>query len=329
MHTERSVRSEQRNLFLLIYLPAQSLPLDSVYLSDQGIPVLISHTKKSTLELMKHNDVAAVLTIHHQQNDHAVQFLRFIMQQYPSIQRILLSTMVDKDLVEKAINKAHINYFLALPVNNEDLHTVVSKSFSRYLTISSPFKKINELMEFIAKFRKEAQTDTLTKLLNRRAFKSILGRALELFQTNRVQLSLVMLDLDHFKILNDTYGHMGGDKVLHTFGEILRRNTRSDDSAFRYGGEEFAIITQMDSTEKVKMFIERILHETRETVVQYNEQKIRFTCSGGIATMEMNMTRSDLIGRADAALYAAKNQGRDRVLIYDPVMSARDNEKTE
>ena len=329
MNPGRFDLNEQRKLFLLIYLPAPSPNLDSDYLSTQGIPILVSQNKKNTLELMKKNEVAAVLTIHQQHNNHAVQFLRYIMQQYPTTQRILLSTILDKDLMEKAINKAHINYFLSLPVKKDELYTVVSKSFKRYVTISSPFRKINELMEFIKKFRKEAQTDALTQLFNRRAFKSILGRALELFQTNRIPFSLIMLDLDHFKILNDTYGHMAGDKVLRTFGEILRRNTRSDDSAFRYGGEEFTIITQMESLEKIKMFIERILHETMETVVQYNGQQIHFTFSGGIAAMEVNLTRTDLIKRADAALYAAKDQGRNRILIFEPEMLVKNSEKSK
>jgi diguanylate cyclase (GGDEF)-like protein len=122
---------------------------------------------------------------------------------------------------------------------------------------------------------------------------------------------------------------MAGDKVLRTFGEILRRNTRSDDSAFRYGGEEFAIITQMESLDKIKMFIERILHETRETVVQYDGQQIHFMFSGGIAAMEVNLTRTELIKRADAALYAAKDQGRNRILIFEPVMLVKNSEKSK
>jgi diguanylate cyclase (GGDEF)-like protein len=315
------VPGEQRKLFLLIYNPTPAaLQLDTGYLSAQGIQLLFAETKKETLEAMKKNEVAAVLTMHQPHNNHAVLFLRYIMQQYPTTQRILIAEVLDKEMIALAVNKAHINYLLFLPVEKEELHTLITKSFKRYLALSHPFRKINELMEYVHKFRKEAQTDTLTQLLNRRSFMSILKRAVELYQSHHISFSLVMLDLDHFKILNDTYGHMAGDRVLRQFSEILRRNTRSEDSVFRYGGEEFAIITQMDSAEKIKVFIERILNETRETSIPYDKQQIKFTFSGGIATVQPDITRSGLIKRADATLYAAKRQGRNRILIFEPAM---------
>jgi len=269
---------------------------------------------------MKKNEVAAVLTVQNPPDNKTIFFLRIIMQQYPLIQRILLSTMLEKDSMEMAINKAHINYFLLLPVTNELLVEVIEKSFKRYANISRPYEKINVLNEYVGKFRQEAQTDTLTQLLNRRAFMGVLNEALKLFQTKHIPCSLIMLDLDHFKLLNDRYGHMAGDKVLRVFSEIVRRNIRSEDSAFRYGGEEFALITPMDSMDKIKIFIERILHETRATTVVYDRQKIHFTFSGGIAGIEKRMTRAKLIRHADAALYAAKKQGRNRIVIFKPAM---------
>ncbi len=294
--------------------------LNIEYLTAQGIRLLFAEDMKTALAIMKKNVVSTVLTVHQQAHEYDGSFFRYIMGQYPSTQRILLSPVVDKELMEKAINKTHINYFLHLPVPFEDLGTIIKKSFKRYDTLASPYKKINELKEYVLKFRHEAQTDTLTHLLNRRAFMSIINQALKLFQSNRDPFSLVMLDLDHFKQLNDQYGHQAGDKVLSIFGELIHRNTRSEDSAFRYGGEEFAIITQMASVENVKSFVERILNETRETIIHYEKQQIRFTFSAGIAGMEKYVTRRELIQRADAALYAAKRQGRNRILIFDQAM---------
>ena len=269
---------------------------------------------------MKRNAIAAVLTVHHPPYAYEESFFRYIMQQHPSIQRILLSSVLDKDLIQKAINKTHINYFLLLPTLKEQICIIIKKSFRRFETISTPYKRINALEKYVLKFSQQAQTDTLTQLLNHRAFMSILGQALKLFQNKHTPFSLIMLDLDNFKQLNDQYGHMAGDKVLRTLGELIRRNTRSEDSAFRYGGEEFTIITQMDSVDKIKTFIERILQETRETVVVYEKQKIRFTFSGGIAAMEKNITRRELIQRSDAALYTAKKKGRNQILVFEPEM---------
>jgi diguanylate cyclase (GGDEF)-like protein len=294
--------------------------LETSDLTARGISWLYTENKKTTLELMKKNEIASVLTIQKPPDNKTVFFLRIIMQQYPTTQRILLSTGLDKDSMELAINKAHINYFLLLPVTKEVLAEVIDKSFKRYKNISSPYEKINELKEYVSKFRQQAETDTLTQLLNRRTFMRVVDLALELYQIKHIPFSLIMLDLDHFKQLNDKYGHMAGDKVLRTFGEILRRNTRSEDSAFRYGGDEFAIITQMDSMDNIKIFIERILKEIRETTILYDKQQIHFTFSAGIAGIAKRVSRSELIKRADAALYAAKMQGRDRILVFEPTM---------
>jgi diguanylate cyclase (GGDEF)-like protein len=317
----RPALGERRKFFLLIYhLQPETVLLDTGYMAGQDIRLLYADDMKTALNLMKKREIATVLTVHQPPYQYEDSFFRYIMQQHPMIQRILLSTVVDRELMEKAINKTHINYFLQLPVPKEEICAIIKKSFKRFDTISTPYKRINALQEYVRKFRQQAETDTLTQLLNRRAFMSILGQALKLFQNKHTPFSLIMLDLDNFKQLNDHYGHMAGDKVLRTLGELIRRHTRSEDSAFRYGGEEFAIITQMDSADKIKIFVERILHEIREIVIVYEKQQLRFTFSGGIAPMEKKITRRELIQRADAALYAAKRQGRNRILVFEPHM---------
>ena len=313
--------NERRKFFLLLYNPqSATVDLNIDYLTAQGINLLFAGDMKTALELIKKNEVATVLTLHQPPNEFDGSFFRYIMGQRPMTQRILLSTVIDKQIIEKAINKTHINYFLMLPAAKEELCLIIKKSFKRYQDISSPYRRISALEEYVMKVRQEAQTDTLTQLLNRRAFMRIISQALKLYQSNRTPFSLVMLDLDHFKQLNDQYGHMAGDRVLRTFGELIHRNTRSEDSAFRYGGEEFAIITQMASVENVKSFVERILNETRETIILYEKQQIRFTFSAGIAGIEKYVTRRELIQRADTALYAAKRQGRNRIMVFDRAM---------
>lgn len=305
----------------MLYNPqSATVELHIDYLAAQGIGLLFAGDMKTAMELIKKNEVATVLTLHQPPHEFDGSFFRYIMGQRPMTQRILLSTVIDKQILEKAINKTHINYFLLLPAAEEELCLIIKKSFKRYQDISTPYRRISALEEYVMKVRQEAQTDTLTQLLNRRAFMRIISQALKLFQNNRTPFSLVMLDLDHFKQLNDQYGHLAGDRVLRTFGELIHRNTRSEDSAFRYGGEEFAIITQMTAVENVNSFVERILNETRETIILYEKQQIRFTFSAGIAGMEKYLTRRELIQRADTALYAAKRQGRNRILVFKPAM---------
>jgi diguanylate cyclase (GGDEF)-like protein len=305
----------------LLYNPqSATVDLNLDYLAAQGISLLFAGDMKTAMELIKKNEVATVLALHQPPHEFDGSFFRYIMGQRPMTQRILLSTVIDKQIIEMAVNKTHINYFLLLPAAKEELSLIIKKSFKRYQDISTPYRRISELEEYVLKVRQEAQTDTLTQLLNRRAFIRIISQALKLFQSNRTPFSLVMLDLDHFKLLNDQYGHMAGDRVLRTFGELIHRNTRSEDSAFRYGGEEFAIITQLAAAENVKSFMERLLNETRETIILYEKQQICFTFSAGIAAIEKYVTRRELIQRADAALYAAKRQGRNRILVFEPAM---------
>jgi diguanylate cyclase (GGDEF)-like protein len=129
------------------------------------------------------------------------------------------------------------------------------------------------------------------------------------------------LDLDDFKKLNDTYGHQAGDEVLKNFGRILQENMRQEDSAFRYGGEEFAIIASGDKEKNIKLFIDRIRKQVKEEIITFEDNKISFTFSAGISCVQKNFSKNDLINAADQALYHAKKHGKDRVIVYQEIES--------
>ena len=129
-----------------------------------------------------------------------------------------------------------------------------------------------------------------------------------------------LIDIDHFKAINDTYGHAAGDEVLREFSNILKRNVRIEDSVFRYGGEEFAMVAHGDTIEDIQLFVERILSEVRNTRVVYEDKEISFAFSAGIERVHPKITKSELIKRADAALYFAKNNGRNQVVCFNDEM---------
>ncbi len=163
-----------------------------------------------------------------------------------------------------------------------------------------------------------ATTDGLTGLMNRRAFDGRLAEALANAGRHREPLALVMLDLDHFKRINDTFGHAAGDRVLLYFARALRRTLRVGDQPFRYGGEEFAVLLPRCDAEGALRVAERVQRDLRErplSLVEGTPHVVRF--SAGIAAAEAaNGFRVDtLVARADAALYAAKERGRDRVVV--------------
>lgn len=168
-----------------------------------------------------------------------------------------------------------------------------------------------------AKLRDQAIRDPLTGLFNRRYLDETLARELSEAERGNYPVSFVMVDIDHFKRVNDTYGHKAGDLVLQALAEQLRDHSRVGDIACRYGGEEFLLVLPHASTEMARQRAEewRVLFEALR--VRYGEQEIGATLSLGVATYPAHgNTGAAVIARADEALYAAKKGGRNRIEVY-------------
>ena len=164
--------------------------------------------------------------------------------------------------------------------------------------------------------RTKAQTDPLTGALNRRAFMSRGGRIVQRHQHARAPLSLLFLDLDHFKSLNDRFGHSGGDDVLVTFVGLVNANIRPTDFLFRIGGEEFCCLLPHTGTEHAVLVAERIRRQFETTMMNVAGTPVKATVSIGIASTEtFGYDVDTLTRRADTAVYAAKRQGRNRVVV--------------
>ncbi len=161
-----------------------------------------------------------------------------------------------------------------------------------------------------------ALTDQLTGLPNRRAGMDILGQAWSAASRSQQALSVMMIDIDLFKGINDTHGHAVGDRVLAEVSQLLRVSARKDDHVIRLGGEEFLVICQNSDLRATLQAAERLRLKIGETPVQVGERAIRTSISIGIASREPAMaTEDNLIASADQALYAAKRGGRDRVCV--------------
>ena len=164
--------------------------------------------------------------------------------------------------------------------------------------------------------RQRAQTDPLTGALNRRAFMTRGSRLLMRHQHDKTQLCLMFLDLDHFKSLNDRFGHAGGDDVLMKFVNVVHENIRPTDFLFRFGGEEFCCLLPHTTTDQAHRVAERIRHRFEMTTVDVAGAPVKATVSLGIASTEtFGYDLDTLIRRADMAVYAAKRAGRNRVVV--------------
>lgn len=169
-----------------------------------------------------------------------------------------------------------------------------------------------------------ATTDPLTGVYNRRTFKELAEPHLSRSRRSRVPLSLLMLDLDHFKRVNDTYGHLAGDEVLKAFADLVRGCLRKEDLLARYGGEEFVVLLPGSSQAAATALAERIRDQVAANPLGGTDHRVRVTVSVGVASEAGDTLPSleSMLGRADEALYRAKADGRNRVVTVDMPLAA-------
>ena len=165
----------------------------------------------------------------------------------------------------------------------------------------------------------ESITDALTGLKNRRYFDQRMSEEVALSLRHKLPLSLMLLDVDHFKKINDTYGHQIGDEVLSSLAKLISGMVRDSDIVARYGGEEIAIITPRTSKEEAALLAERLrdlIEKTTVAMVGTTQEVVQVTVSLGICSLSAVITDKDaLLEESDQALYLAKKYGRNRVVV--------------
>jgi len=162
-----------------------------------------------------------------------------------------------------------------------------------------------------------SQTDGLTQLFNRTHWETCLKAEYKRWTRSQHASSLVMIDIDHFKKINDTYGHTVGDEVIRHISKLIRHHVRETDVCGRYGGEEFAILLADTPLKNAYVFAERLRREISEAVVKYNDIDIAYTISIGISEVEASIKNHEAwIECADLALYRSKETGRNKVSMH-------------
>jgi diguanylate cyclase (GGDEF)-like protein len=170
-----------------------------------------------------------------------------------------------------------------------------------------------------------SRTDRLTELNNRGYWEECLAAEFRRVRRTGRPCSLVMFDIDHFKRVNDTYGHPAGDEVIRQTARILRETMRKTDVAGRYGGEEFTVLLIDTQGPDALVFAERLRSAVAETPVAFEGQTIAYTISLGVAGLDQALgSHGQWLEAADAALYVSKRGGRNRVTLHGPPGPARD-----
>ncbi|MEO1094382.1 MAG: diguanylate cyclase [Cyanobacteria bacterium J06638_28] len=195
------------------------------------------------------------------------------------------------------------------------LNRLVQAHIRTAIRRAQAYQEVSQTNDFLSAI---ALVDQLTQLGNRRAFDWELPRQIQAARMQGNPLSLLVLDIDHFKQVNDKYGHLVGDQVLHMFAERLRHHMRFYETPFRYGGEEFVVILQNTSLKEAKKTGERLRRLIDDTPFVIDScLDLSITISVGIAVLEDTDSEQgrELIGRADTNLLTAKSTGRNRVIV--------------
>lgn len=251
-----------------------------------------------------------------------VEFLEKTLALMPNAKRIILSGFTDADAIIASINQARIHEFLLKPVERNRLRLTVQRALEAH-ELEERTKRLNaeleakvvertrELEAAMAKLEAMATTDQLTGAFNRRKFEEIIDREVQSVRRYGQPLSLVIFDIDHFKKVNDKYGHLAGDDVLKQMVNIVAINIRPMDCLIRWGGEEFlVVIPQTDLAGSVAL--------SEKIRVKIEEHNFPFagklTISAGITQYQPDEKPDQCVFRADRALYEAKRHGRNQVM---------------
>ncbi|MBE0497770.1 MAG: GGDEF domain-containing protein [Campylobacterales bacterium] len=195
----------------------------------------------------------------------------------------------------------------------------IMNSFSTiHAQLESQMQNANEtikaLHQQVSILEKTSHLDPLTHALNRRALDSYLGKVCSA-PNKSIDTHIMLIDIDNFKLVNDNYGHLAGDRVLVFLAKLISNSLREGDKLFRYGGEEFLIILSRSNTIACTKVAERILQGVRSNTLFYKEHEIKITLSIGTASLEETDTFDSFIDRADKALYKAKANGKDQLVV--------------
>lgn len=238
------------------------------------------------------------------------QYAQDLLLQIFKTTELIIMPLKAKDKVKGLI--VADNIYTQKPITDEDMRMFMMLANQAGLAIEN-----SQLYEVIMQ---KSQTDPITELWNHGYFQIQLSQEIEKAQANNNPISLIMLDIDNFKNLNDTYGHQNGDIVLKEFADILKQCSRENDYVCRYGGEEFSIILPQTNKDQAGQIAERI----RSQVEKYNFPKfsgtesLHLTASIGVASFPHDSrTKEELITKADKAMYIAKFSGKNRTCFAE------------
>jgi len=303
---EQARKADQNPVLLVIDDAPEIHRLLAVRLKDEGLEFMTALSGPEGLELAESNQPSLILLDLGMPGHDGFQTLRDLKENRATMEIPVIVLSADANAASKvrAFEIGAMDY-VTKPMDVAELRARIQSAI-----------RISRLMKLL---EQRAQIDGLTGLWNRNYFNDRLGREQAEASRKHSPLALVMCDLDHFKRLNDSYGHPAGDAVIQAFAGILNRELRAYDVPCRYGGEEFAIILPRTTAEETVAVCDRIRRALELTSFK-KYPEMHATASFGVAAHveEGACDPAKLIEAADKTLYHAKQNGRNRVHIYGP-----------
>lgn len=273
------------------------------YLELEGFHADMLSSGEEAIDFLKSNHVDIVITDIMMLGMNGLELTDIIKKKF-NTDVIVMTGYSGQHSYEEAISKGASD-FIFKPIRFEELNL-------RLRRVVKERQVAKERDQILEKLKKLAITDGLTKLYNSRYFYKQLDLEIDRLNRYNHSLSLLLIDIDHFKQYNDTYGHLEGDKVLIRMGQVIRNCLRRMDTAHRYGGEEFTVILPETACDEAAFVAERIRESIEaERFLPVPGKEIQITVSVGVTEYQSDERISAFVQRADKALYLSKDNGRN------------------
>ena len=285
-------------------------------LSNEGYLCASTEDGEKALKVLVKHDADVVITDIMMPNLDGLELTKIVKEKYNS--DVIIMTGFVKDYSYENIIEIGASDFIQKPVSMNELVIRVKRVLRERALLAERTQAEEALRKSEKRYQELSITDGLTKLYNSRHFYNQLESEIE--RTNRYNhsLTLLILDIDDFKQYNDSFGHLEGDKILTRLAEFIFKSIRCTDSAYRYGGDEFAVILPETKKEQGFIVAERIrTYLQNEEFSPITGEKIHISVSTGIAQFITHESLKDFIRRADESMYKAKNMGKNRIILAD------------